>query len=81
MGVNMELKKGDIVEKGAGIAIIREVHGDVATLSYMERDLPITERWEDKLSNLSFLCSSKELKDKIIPTEFREQISILHTAF
>lgn len=70
----MTLQVGDIVERGIGIAKIRDIKGEVAVLSYMERDLEITQTWTSNLSDLSFICHSKELEDKIIPTEFLKQI-------
>jgi len=70
----MELKKGDIVEKGIGIAIIREINGEVATLSYLERNLPSMQTWTNKLRDLKYICSPKEVMEAVIPTEFREQI-------
>ena len=69
-----KLKKGDIVEKGTGIAIIREINGEVATLSYLERNLPSMTTWTNRIDKLNYICSPRELKDIIIPTEFREQI-------
>jgi hypothetical protein len=70
----MELQIGDIVERGVGIAKIRDIKGEVAVLSYMERDLEITQTWTSNLSDLSLICHSKELEDKLIPSDFREQI-------
>jgi len=70
----MKLKVNDIVENGIGIAIIREIEGEVATLSYMERDLPITHKWTANIGDLTFICHSKTLKDIPIPTEFLKQI-------
>lgn len=70
----MKLTVGDIVERGIGIAKIRDIKGEVAVLSYMERDLEITQTWTTNLSDLSFICHSKELEDTIIPIDFKEQI-------
>ena len=73
------MKKGDIVERGIGIAVIREINGEVATLSYMERKTDRMETWTDKLSNLSFICTPESIRDIPIPTQFHHQIEERNT--
>lgn len=72
--MEQKLKKGDIVEKGIGIARILDINGEVATLSYMERNIPSIHTWTNKLFDLVYICSPLDLKEILIPTQFFRQI-------